>query len=188
MRLFIAVYPPPPAVAHLQAVVAGLRVGQAQAAGVNARLASVETWHLTLAFIGEVDEDKAGRAERAVAAAVAEHALPAALAVAGGGVFGRGRFTILWAGIGGDTTGLLDLATGLRRALKKARVPYDRKPLRPHLTIARVGDRLPADDVSHDKHTLDAYAGPAWPVTRVALMRSELRPKPVYTQLFAAPS
>jgi 2'-5' RNA ligase len=178
VRLFVAVYPSPAAIAHLADAVAALHVGRASGAGINARLAAPQTWHVTLAFIGEVADPD--RAAEAVGAAVAGWELPIELAVHGGGTFGRGRFTVLWTGLAGGVPVLHALATVVRRRLRKARVPYDRKPLRPHLTIARPGDRLPADQIKADKASLSRYQGPSWPVTSVRLVRSEPGPRPAY--------
>jgi 2'-5' RNA ligase len=65
VRLFVAAYPPEPACAHLAAAVDALAVGRAAAAGVNARLAPRANWHVTLAFLGDVpDERRRTRARR----------------------------------------------------------------------------------------------------------------------------
>ena len=261
MRLFVAVYPPSPAVADLAHFVASLRVGRAAAAGVNTRLARPETYHLTLAFLGEVPDERLADVETAIGSAVeprtpattrrrratgptrlAEHAdeprpheaqsdrpthpaaavsypgdavtgsrqltrsgggrvresetpsdrrdppqppaSPAAeLALAGGGRFGRGAFTLMWVGVTGDLDPMRALHRTLRRELKRARLPYDDRPWKPHLTIARPGDRIPRADVEADKADLNAYEGPRWPVRELLLMRSNPGPQPTYERL-----
>jgi 2'-5' RNA ligase len=72
----------------------------------------------------------------------------------------------------------------VRRELRRVRLPFDRKPLRPHLTLARPGDRV---DVREDLVALDAYAGPPWTVTELRLMRSHPGPAPTYDTLTAVP-
>src|SRR5439155_21265747 len=109
-----------------------------------------------------------------------------AVRFAGGGRFGRGRFTIVWAGLGGDLDGLGDLAGVVRRRLRAAKLPYDQKPFRPHLTLARPGDRLTAEAVAADLAALRAYEGPMWTVESVRLMRSHLGPHPRYDTLLEA--
>lgn len=193
IRLFVGVYPPEPACAHLAAMVAGLHLGRAQSVGVNVRLAPRERWHLTMAFLGDVDParlpdtlDALGRAVagwREAASAGGRNGHAPRLRLAGGGRFGRGRFTIMWAGIGGDVALLGELARSVRRQLKRARLPFDDKPFRPHLTLARPSGRLTPAEVAADLAVLRAYQGPFWTVQELRLVRSHLGPNPVHEQL-----
>ncbi len=69
-----------------------------------------QSWHLTLAFLGEVSEQKltglASRLERA-----AGRYPPQQLAIAGAGAFpAAGRARVLWAGVAGDRQALARLA------------------------------------------------------------------------------
>ncbi|HWH01227.1 MAG TPA: 2'-5' RNA ligase family protein [Pilimelia sp.] len=195
MRLFVAAYPPAPARAHLAAAVAGLAVGRAAAQGVNARLADAAHWHLTLAFLGDVPDARGGDAAAALAAGVAAARDPhpgdpppdggppargPRLWLGGGGRFGRGRFTVLWVGVGGETQAVTGLAASVRRELRRARLPYDGKPFRPHLTLARPGDRV---DVTGDLAALASYRGPEWTLDELCLVRSHLGPRPAYDRI-----
>lgn len=191
MRLFVAVYPPPEALEHLAAAIAELRIGEAAAAGTNVRIVARPLWHVTLAFLGEVDEDRLPGATAAMTAGVdrwRHGGGPApALRLAGGGRFGRGKFTILWVALAGDVAGLRSLAGAVRRELRRARLPFDRKPLRPHLTLARPGGRLSADDLATDLQALREYEGPEWTVESVCLMHSNTGPDPSHHQIAASP-
>jgi 2'-5' RNA ligase len=173
VRLFVAIYPPGEVADHLAAAVAGLHVGTAQ---VNTRLARRENWHVTLAFLGEVPDERADDAATAVGAALKGLRAPT-LRLAGGGRFGRGKFTVLWVGVEGD---LEELARRVRGELKRGRIPYDRKPWKPHLTIARPGDRLGRELIDEDRVVLGEYRGPGWTATSVDLVRSHLGPRPTY--------
>ena len=144
MRLFAAVYPPASAVDHLVTFVSALRVGVASAAGVNTRLARPDTVHVTVAFLGDVADERLDAVTEALGRAVDGPA--PSVRLAGGGRFGRGKFTVLWTGLDGDVDALRGLAGAARRSLKKARLPYDDRPWKPHLTIARPGDRLDRAD------------------------------------------
>jgi RNA 2',3'-cyclic 3'-phosphodiesterase len=178
LRLFVAAYPPEEAVEHLRELVSGrLAVGQPQPPGRSLRLTRPDTWHVTLAFLGEV-ADK--RAEAAAKALMATPKPSVKLRIAGGGTFGRGRFTTVWAGLHGDVTALHDLAAATRRELKRARLPFDDKPLKAHLTLARPADRLPAEALAADLAALNAYEGPQWTADDVRLVRSYLGPEPRY--------
>jgi RNA 2',3'-cyclic 3'-phosphodiesterase len=177
VRLFLAVYPPAEVVEHLSALVQTLAIGQPAEAGHSRRLARPETWHVTLAFLGEVPETKVPAACDALAHVPRPDLT---VRVGGGGRFGRGRFTVVWAGLRGDVAALRELDAATRRAVRRAKLTHDEKPFKPHLTLARPGDRLPADELARDLAVLDAYEGPQWTVDEVRLMRSHLGPRPTY--------
>lgn len=185
MRLFVAAYPPRQACEHLGETVDALAIGRAAAAGINARLAGRENWHVTLAFLGDVPDERqadvSSALDRAVSAWRAGRAdgLPR-LWLGGGGRFGRGRFTVLWVGLGGEVAEIAALSKAIRRDLKRTRLPFDAKPFRPHLTLARPGDRV---DVAGDVTALHTYEGPEWTLDEVRLMRSYPGPKPRYDRL-----
>jgi 2'-5' RNA ligase len=170
--LFAAAYPPEPACDDLSARIGELAVAKAYASGVNTRLARRDTWHVTLAFLGEVADARAPGP-------------PVTLRLAGGGRFGRGRFTVLWVGVRGD--GLDRLARRVRHELRRNRISYDDRPFRPHLTIARPGDKLDGETIEADRELLASYEGPAWPVTEILLMRSHLGPRPAYERVAGYP-
>jgi 2'-5' RNA ligase len=175
LRLFLAIDPPPSVLEDLAAFADGL---SAVRAGV--RVTARSLWHVTLAFIGEVPED---RLERAVAAVDRARDLAPSgtvLRLAGGGRFGRGRFTILWAGVDGDLDPLRRAAI---RGLKSRRLPFDGQRFHPHLTLARPGDKVPREVLAGDLKALAEYSGPQWTVDQLVLYRSHLGPKPWYEQV-----
>ena len=178
-RLFAAADPPAGALDDLAAAVAKLHVTR-----VGARVTARALWHVTVAFIGDVPEERVPRAVAALERAVAARTAGAfELRLAGGGCFGRGRFAILWAGIDGDLPALTGLATSLRRQLRRERLPYDERRYRPHLTLSRPGDKVTAGELAEDTTTLGAYQGPAWRLDAVHLYRSFLGPHPRYERL-----
>ena len=187
----MAAYPPVEACDDLERRLADLQVALAAGRGVNTRLARRDTWHVTLAFLGEVAEargpDVAVAIERSGHVWRAAGTGPPQLQFAGGGRFGRGRFTLLWVGVDGDREALVQLSRQVRRELKRDRLPYDNRPFKPHLTIARPGDRLDRTAVEADRAALAGYHGPSWPVSAVELVRSHLGPKPWYEHLAAWP-
>ena len=101
MRLFVAITPSAAALDELAAALAPLRD-----AWPRLRWTDRRRWHLTLAFLGEVDEIVAGRLGPRLERAAHRH--PAlTLSMAGAGAFARpARARALWAGIGGDTRAL----------------------------------------------------------------------------------
>jgi 2'-5' RNA ligase len=177
VRLFVAAYPPADACDDLADRLADLHVVKA-----GARVAWRDTWHITLAFLGEVPEESAPAVAAAVERAAASWTAPFEVRLAGGGRFGRGRFTVLWVGVEGAP--LTALATAVRDELSAGRLPYDPKPFTPHLTIARPGDKVSRADVEADRAALAGYRGPSWPLHTVDLVRSNLGgPKPTYDRL-----
>jgi 2'-5' RNA ligase len=187
MRLFVAAYPPAEVCDDLERRLADLQITVAAGRGVNTRLAQRDTWHVTLVFLGEVAEQREVDVHSAIQRAVGTWRAAASgaptLRLASGGRFGRGRFTLLWIGVDGDREALGQLSRQVRRELKRDRLPYDNRPLKPHLTIARPGDRLDRAAVDADRAVLADYRGPAWPVGTVELVRSHLGPKPSYDHL-----
>ncbi|MGC5017029.1 RNA 2',3'-cyclic phosphodiesterase [Micromonospora sp. DT47] len=191
MRLFVAVYPPPAALADLTARVARLQVGAAAAAGINVRLADPANLHVTLAFLGEVEADRLVEVESVLGLAAetsrdGRDSSPR-LRLGGGGRFGRGLFTVLWVDLLGEVEPLHVLGRLIRMGLRRNRLPHDEKPFRPHLTIARPGDRIDRTDVEADRVALADYAGPEWPATEMVLVRSHQGPHPTYDRLAAWP-
>jgi 2'-5' RNA ligase len=96
-----------------------------------------ENLHLTLAFLGKLDEAAvaaAGIAVRLAAAASGEFEV----GWSEGGVFpSRSRPRVLWLGVDGGEP-LLRAHRALAEALAGAGLPVEERTFRPHLTLARV--------------------------------------------------
>ncbi|MFG2791545.1 RNA 2',3'-cyclic phosphodiesterase [Streptomyces sp. NPDC048419] len=166
MRLFAAVLPPEDVVRELAAEVDQLR---ALPGAERLRWTGRPGWHFTLAFYGEVEDEAvaelSARLERA-----AHRTGPFALTVRGGGQFGHGR--ALWAGVVGDLPALRLLADRAEAAARKAGVPMgEHRRYKAHLTLARSRDAV---DVRPYLTPLEAFTGPTWTVTDLALIRSNL--------------
>ena len=166
MRLFVALVPPADALDELAAAVEALR------ATPGLRWTRPEQWHVTLAFLAEVDERTrealTPRLER-----VARRHAPPTLALAGGGRFG-GR--VLWTRVDGDRAALRRLADAVRAAARRCGLPVDTRPYRPHLTLARTLARArdPATDLAPLAAALDGFAGRPWSASDLHLVRSVL--------------
>ena len=185
MRLFAAVYPPQRVSDHLAAMTSTLTLHRPAPPGRSLRLVPERQWHVTVVFLGEVADARLARVERAIAAA-AERSRPCGIRIGGGGQFGKGRFTTVWAGLDGEVSGLRSLSAKVCDELRAAHLPYDRKAFRPHLTLARPGDRMSPEQVADDIRSLGSYRGPEWTVEELCLMRSHLGPVPVYDTLLRA--
>lgn len=142
MRLFVALRPPPEALAHLEAALPQWP-------------SAPERWHLTLAFLGEVDAppDLTGVGDG-----------PLTLQLRGSGVFGRGG--PVWVGVAGELDRLTALAAGVASTCRRQGHEVERRPYRPHLTVGRRGHPDPS--------RLAAYEGPVWTATELELVRSSV--------------
>lgn len=176
MRLFVAAFPPQAVQEDLGHLLAGLNVGAAARRGTRVRRTPPQRWHVTLAFLGEVPDERGPQVEQALDRAVADGRPPGPvrLHLSGGGTFGRGRSTVLWVGVGGDVAGLTGLHREIRDALRAAGLPYDNRPFTPHLTVAFPGDRLDSSAVADDVDALDRHVGPGWTLERLVLVRSTI--------------
>lgn len=163
-RLFVAVEIPANIRDRIEAAVEPVR--RRLPAG---RWVSPNAFHVTLAFIGWVDDEEAMRVQDACGeAASASGAFRLALS-GQAGTFGTG---VLWAGLE-DSTELDGLVAALRSALAGRGLAVDERPFHAHVTLARAGRgaRIRQD-------LAVAYEGPtsSWPVERLVLMRSRLGP------------
>jgi RNA 2',3'-cyclic 3'-phosphodiesterase len=166
LRLFVAVVPPLAVLEELEAAVAPLRPGWPAL-----RWTGTSAWHLTLAFLGEVDEDTAAALGPRMERAASRHpALP--VSFAGSGAFpGPARARVLWTGVRGDRRALEALARSVAAGARRAGAPPpdEGRRFRPHLTLARC--REPAD-VSVLVAQLSGYAGQPWTAQEIRLIRS----------------
>lgn len=127
--------------------------------------------HLTLRFMGEVDEVVAGAIDDALATISA----PAfSLQLKGVGEFGGPRPHTLWAGVPGNDA-LLHLQRKIESALQRAGLEPERRKYTPHITLARLKG-TPRGRVI-DFLTLHAlYASAPFPVAAFNLYSSDMTP------------
>ncbi|NEK94763.1 RNA 2',3'-cyclic phosphodiesterase [Modestobacter muralis] len=179
-RLFLAVDPPPAAVADLDRALVPLR-----AAPGAPRWTPPARWHLTLVFLAEVPAPLLAPLTATVGSAVA--GAPAlSLQLAGAGRFGsRRRPAVCWAGLAGDVAGLTALAGRLADAARGVGLPVEDRPFRAHLTLGRWRAGQDADADLPER--LAGYRGPVWTAPEVVLWRSHLGPTPRYERVTAWP-
>lgn len=131
-RLFIAIDLPKPACWQLGQVV------EAPPRGV--RPVRPAQMHLTLHFLGDVEDDRL--AVLAEALAEVRHQ-PFTIAIQGTGVFPpRGRPSVLWAGVA-ESAPLAELHAGIAAASEACGLEVERRPYVPHVTLARLTPAVP---------------------------------------------
>ena len=179
MRLFIALDLPSEVVRNLESFVARLKPAARISWSPPANL------HITTKFIGEYPEGEL-RALQSALAAVPQRP-PIEVAIAKVGFFPNERAPrVFWCGI--DAPGLDSLAADTESATASVGVAVENRPFSPHLTLARIKERLdlrPLFDAIATAHTLDFGRFTA---RSFFLYRSQLRPGgSVYTKLAEFP-
>lgn len=170
MRTFIAIEIP----SEIKSALAALQT-ELRRAGADVSWAKPESLHLTLNFLGEVDERLINEIEKACVDTASEFQ-PFTLKLNGVGVFPNSRQPrVLWAGLSGE----VEMTVEIRKRLDEKLAPFgferDEKEFRPHLTIGRVKSNRKTRELIA---LADLYKLPALPfdVNEIVLMKSELHP------------
>ncbi len=164
IRVFVAVHVPRTEAAD------GLR-SDLKAAG--ARTVPPDQTHITLSFIGDIDEKKVGRVTECVRRAV-DGFSPFEVSVSGTGAFpNESRPSVVWMGV--EPAGLLRaIARNLDGALTAAGIGHDSKPFKAHVTVARCRDGLNARGL-FERHSRTGFC--SFECREVLVMKSVLSPK-----------
>jgi 2'-5' RNA ligase len=166
-RAFVAVVPPDAVLDALDTRVRGLTDE-----ATPLRWLPRQQRHLTLAFLGGVDDaDGLTGSLAAAARAVA----PVALQLGGGGAFpSPRRASVLWVGVAAGRAELTALATAVAAATEGFARHADDRPFHPHVTVARGARPRPLGGL------VDALGsdpiGPPWTAREVRLVESDTRP------------
>ncbi len=161
IRLFVALELPPAVAERLAAQGFGLP---------GARWLPARNLHLTLRFIGEVDE---GTAEDIHTQLLTVTAAPFTLTLAGLGLFGdRHRAHTLWQGVERSDE-LARLAAKVETAVVKAGRPPEPRKFAPHITLARIKAAIPGR-IQEFIAAAPPHRAEAVPVDGFCLFRSTL--------------
>ena len=140
--------------------------------------------HLTLKFLGGVDEDRIGELTAAIAGAASGVAAFAA------GLRGLGAFPsltrprVIWAGFREGAEVMAALADRVDAALASLGFTREARPFSAHITLGRVRQPGRNPGLSDALRTAEGYQFGRIGVARVTLMRSELSPRGVrYSEL-----
>jgi RNA 2',3'-cyclic 3'-phosphodiesterase len=151
MRLFVAVWPPPEVVATLAAL------PRPEVDGV--RWTTADQWHVTLRFLGTVDD------AAAVEGALTSVRAPATRAVMGPAVIRLSRHVLCV-----PVAGLEQVAAGVTSATTHLGHPPEDRPFKGHLTLAR------GRPGAHARPPAGAALAAEWNVGEVCLVESRLHP------------
>lgn len=167
-------------IAHLQKTAAAL--------APRAKIAWIppERLHLTVRFIGQVDQDR----YRAIARAFEPRMTAGAFLL---GIKGIGSFPpsgsprVLWAGVSEGLHALEAVEQEVARRLESTGIPAEERPYRPHLTLARVREAAGLKAAALLDAVRDRELGAAR-VEAITLFESRLSPKgPTYVALQQTP-
>ncbi|NRQ35105.1 RNA 2',3'-cyclic phosphodiesterase [Nonomuraea sp. NN258] len=174
MRLFAALVPPAEILDEVERAIAP-HAGQVP----GLRWSDRATWHITLAFYGEVPEGALPEMEVRLGRAVRRHTTLDLAFTGFGGFSSLRRARLFWAGVTGDSMTRLvgSVRAGGRRA---GAVQTDEKKFHPHLTLARARTDL---DLRELAESLDGFTGSPWRAETVRLYRSHTGPQVRYESL-----
>lgn len=179
-RAFVAVVPPPEVLDAVERAVSPIR----PAAPARLTWTHAGQWHLTLQFLGRVDDPDA----LVDALRWGLHgARPFTLALGGAGAFpSEQRAAVVWIGVDEGEPELARLADAVQRATEPLGYEPEHRDFTPHLTAARSARARPL--VNLVRSLGDGPVGPTWEVTEVVVMESDTRPDgAVYSEVARVP-
>lgn len=195
MRAFVAIDMPAPVrqqlVATQHRLTQQLRTQQLDRC---VRWTPTNTLHLTLRFLGEIDDLHQLILEQSLAQIAQRHAR-LTLYAGGVGCFPNTRRpNVIWCGVQGDLAALSHLQAEVEAAAQVAGLPAESKPFQPHLTIGRLqrsatSPQLQAVGAAAVQVAAEpARANDVTPITptvdELLFMRSELTPAgSIYTRI-----
>ena len=179
MRAFIAIKLPEDVLSELPRVQDRLR-----RSGVEASWVRPGGIHLTLKFLGEVDESQQGEifdALQKAAAGISRFRI----AVAGAGAFPNSRNArVIWIGITGDLAPLATLHAAIEEAMAGLGFKREDRKFTPHLTLARIRQGRSQSKLQTTLEEIKDTSLSAFEVAGVSFMKSDLQPSgSVYTEL-----
>lgn len=179
MRLFIAIELP----LEIKQGIARVQE-QLRKSGADANWTRPEGIHLTLKFLGEVEEAKAAGIIEALNGAC-RGAGPLGLEIAGAGAFPNGKAPrVLWLGVTGDVVKLAALQASVEDAMANRGFEREERRFSPHLTLARIRFPKPRDNWPQKIESFRDVNLGGFEADHISLMKSELkREGAVYTEV-----
>lgn len=152
--------------------------------GADVSWTKISGIHITLKFLGDIEEGTIDKVDAAITDA-SKGQLPFEIEIRGSGAFPNLKNPrVIWLGIEDKTKGLLRLQQPLEDGLKALGFEPEKREFRPHLTLGRVKGFKGNERLSLAVSDLKDIEIGSFPVDRVILYKSELRPTgAVYTKL-----
>ena len=181
MRCFIAISLPDERKAEISGIQERMKT-----AGADLSWTRQEGMHLTLKFLGEVEEKRIPKIERSLDMAV-DGITTFTLSVSGMGIFPDLRSPrVVWIGLKEEGNNLIKLHKGVEEELKKIGFPSEERRFTPHITLGRIRSNR---NIEKLLKLIDAEKGidtGGFEVSEIHLIKSELKPSgAVYTELYS---
>jgi len=182
IRLFIAIELPAVQKQRLEDIQSKLKRKAPAVRWVNPK-----NIHLTLKFLGDMEENSLPEVEKIVDACARE-CRPCSIRLCGVGAFPNIHSPrVIWVGIQDESGTLKTLAQKLESLLTKLGVEEDGRPYSPHLTLGRVKEKIRGMSFSDALSPLKGEEAGEVMVDEISLIRSDLTPHgPIYTILHQA--
>lgn len=161
--------------------------GELMTVGTEVKWTEPENLHVTLLFLGEVEDREVHRVCRITEETVRGHA-PFRMAVEQIGCFPHVRRPrVLWVGIGAGTQELVAIHDALEEPLMDLGYRREERRYTPHITLGRVKSDRPLEGLQRALARHAGWQGGEMTVREVAVLSSELTPEgPLYTVLSRA--
>lgn len=182
IRTFIAIEIPKTIISKIRELQEGIK-----AYAFKIRWVRAENIHLTLKFLGDVEEVKINEIAKAVFKTVEGYS-PISLQARGIGVFpGVKRPRVLWVGLTGQLEALVRLQKTLDENLMALGFSREERPFKGHLTMGRIKDKVDVKKFGDALMAFRSFESETFTAGQVILYKSELKPSgAVYTELASA--
>jgi 2'-5' RNA ligase len=147
----------------------------------SVRFVDSSSIHLTLAFLGELEDDRLAQVLEATQQ-VTQHCSPFSYCLDRIGIFGSPRFPrVIWMGVEEPTGVLHHLSRVLNQKLEQCGFETEKRPFSPHLTLARVKQPLVPVEQQRLQDLLtgkqaNITSATSYPVHSLSVIKSELLP------------
>jgi 2'-5' RNA ligase len=182
IRTFIAIEIPKTVISKIREL-----QGVIKAYGFKIRWVRAENIHLTLKFLGDIEEIKINEIAEAVSKTAEQHS-PISLKAKGIGVFpGIKRPHVLWVGLSGQLEALIKLQQTLDENLIALGFSSEERPFKGHLTMGRIKDRIDVKKLGDALMAFRRFESETFTTGQIILYKSELTPSgAIYTKLASA--
>ena len=153
------------------------------------RWVKVDNIHLTIVFLGSVDEDTVGDIKEKVNVAVKRFS-PVKTRLSSVGAFPHWRKPrVIWIGLNGNIERLSHLRNALQEELKVLGFIPEKRPFRPHLTLGRFKGPMKRDeDIQWICDRYRDITSDLYQLNELILYKSDLKPDgAVYTKMATWP-